>query len=177
MASYVITIYRVTNPGDTILNVGVSEKISYNADKDVNIENAFIKPDGLKVFNSEGIGNNQSAERPLGSQQALGKFEKIYTLDGFISLVEGASGNGLNSFVTIMEDWESTVDKQNNNFKEGRWGIQIDYLKQYDIIPVGTGTNRIGLILQKIDWTSEINAKPPRINFTMKLKVSTGDGT
>lgn len=177
MASYQIIVYRVTLAGDLITNV--VDKIVYNdeTNKKTNVENAFIEPDGLTIIPSEGIGNNQSAEKDLSGQQALGRFEKIYELRGFITLVEGTFGDGQNAFVNIMEQWESEA-KQLAPFIEGRHGIQIDYLRDYDIIPTEASTGDvIGMILQKIEWTSDISAKPPRMKFVMRFKVSRGDGT
>ena len=177
MASYKITVYRLTLAGDLITTV--VDKIIFNdeTNKKTNVENAFIRPDGLTIIPSEGIGNNQSAEKDLSGQQALGRFEKIYELRGFITLVEGSFGDGQNAFVNIMEDWESGI-KQNTIFTEGRHGIQIDYLRDYDIIPTEASTGDvIGLILQKIEWISDLSAKPPRMNFIMRFKTSRGDGT
>ena len=118
MASYVVTVYRVTNAGDLITNVPSNELINFNSSKSTRTENAFIFPDGLKIIPTEGIGDNQSAETEFGNQQALGRVEKFYELRGFISLVEGTSADGDNLFVRVMEKWESG-DKQNSAFSNG----------------------------------------------------------
>jgi len=172
MAVGKITIYRVTDPLDNIGNV--TDKIEFNINKDTKIENAFIT--NPKITPSEGIGDNQAPGQDLSGLQPTGRFEKLYELIGFISRVQGTFDDGQNAFVNIMEQWESEA-KINDDFNEGRHGIQLDDLRDYDVIPVGTGTDQTGLILLDIAWDYDWLRNPPQAKFTIRLKQSRGDGT
>jgi len=171
LTSGLITLYRVTNPGD---GISVTDKIIFNNSKNTGIENAFIT--GVKIVPSEGIGENQAPGQDLSDYQPVGRFEKVYELTGFISLVKGTGGDGLNAFVTTLEKWERE-SKNNDNFAEGRMGIQIDDMRKYDIVPSGTGTNQIGLLLQTIQWDLNWERKVPRVMIVIPLVTSRGDGT
>ena len=171
MTSGKITLYRVTNPGD---GISVSDKIIFNSAKDTTVENAFVT--AAKITPSEGIGENQAPGQDLSDYQPVGRFEKVYELTGYISLVKGTSGDGLNAFVTTLEKWERE-SKNNGSFAEGRMGIQIDDMRKYDVVPVGTGTSQIGLLLQTIQWDLNWERKVPRVMFIIPLVTSRGDGT
>ena len=174
MAVGKITVYRVTNAGDNIGNVSATEKLEFNINKDTKIENIFCTE--CKITPSEGIAENQAPGQDLGNLQPVGRFEKLYELDCFISLIQGTFADGQNVFVAILEKWEREA-KDRPAFNEGRHGIQIDDMRDYDVIPVGTGSDRIGLILIDIPYILSWVREPPQCKFTMRLKVSRGDGT
>jgi len=174
MAVGKITVYRVTNAGDTILNVPATEKLEFNIAKDTKIEGIFCTE--CKITPSEGIGENQAPGQDLSDLQPVGRFEKLYELTGFISLIQGTFADGQNAFVAIFEKWEREA-KNNPDFIEGRHGIQIDDMRDYDVIPAGTGGSRIGLLLIDISYVLSWVREPPQCTFVMRLKVSRGDGT
>jgi len=170
-----IIVYRVTNPGD---GKTVLDRIDFNSGvgnfKDTKIENAFITK--FQVFSPEAIGDNQSVEQSEGDKQPLGKFETVYILTGHISLRNGTFLDGQNSLIELMSDWEDE-EKNNDNFAEGRMGIELGDMRRKDLIPIGTGTNQKGGMLEKIDWVCDWVTKPARANFVMTITVSKGDGT
>lgn len=166
-----IIVYRVTNPGD---DKTVADRIDFNTTKDTKVEAAFITR--FRVKKSEGIGDNQSAAQKLGDLQALGSFENLIILEGYISLRIGTTANGLNAFITTMDSWEGG-SKQSNNFREGRFGIEFGDMRQKDVIPVGTGSTRVGMMLEFIDWDCDWEVKPARAKFIMQFRESNGDGT
>jgi len=171
LTSGLITLYRVSNPGD---GIGVTDKIIFNNAKDTKVENAFIT--GVKITPSEGLGENQAPGQDLTDLQPVGRVEKVYELTGYISLVKGTSGNGENDFVTTLEKWERE-EKNRAAFPEGRMGIQVDDMRKYDIVPVGTGSNQVGMILSTIEWDLTWERNPAQVKFVIPLKVSRGDGT
>lgn len=174
-----ITVYIVTNAGDNLGNIAATEKIIFNNEadadfKDTKKEGAYITR--FRPKRSEALGDNQSAEQELGDYQALGAFENIIILEGYISNRIGVALDGQNAFIATMDGWENAA-KQNDDFEEGRFGIEFGDMRKKDIIPVGTGTSQIGMILEFIDWDCDWEQKPARAKFVMQFRVSKGDGT
>jgi len=173
---FTVTLYRVTNPGDLIGNVPATEKIIFNSAKDTKVEGAFLFSDGLEVKKQEGLGDNSSPGQELGNQQALGEAEKLYVLRGFISKIDGTFDDGQNAFIDILEKFESE-SKQTANWEEGRFGIEIGYMRAYDVIPTRAGGDFKGLIWLTMDLKSNLATKPPRMEFEIRLRRSRGDGS
>lgn len=175
MAVGKVTLYRCTSAGQTIANVPATEKIEFNINKDTKIENALVTQ--VQIIPSEALGENQSPGQEFSNKQALGRFEKVYILTGKITRIQGTNDDGQNAFVAILEAWESQ-DKQNSIFSEGRHGIQIDDMRDYDVIPTEASSGDVvGLILQNIQWTLDWTATPPQAKFVIPLTISRGDGT
>lgn len=171
-----LTLYRVTEAGDTLANIDADEKILFNATNNVDSPNAFITE--YEIPNTTGIGNNQAAEQPLGDHQDLGAVENLYILRGFISPRDKINQTtpGLNPFVDILKKWDDEV-KTNDDFKHGRFGIDIDDFPAYDRIPVGTGGDQLGLIWKGITWSNDYAKQPLRADFEIALLLDRGDGT
>lgn len=167
-----ITIYRVTNPTDTINNVSSSNKQEFNNNKNTKVANAFIT--SYRIGSVEAVGKNQAVQQEIGDIQPLGKIEKNYTLVGYISKRDDS--NGFNPIVSKLKTWDEEA-KTNTNFPQGRFGIRIDDFRDYDIIPVGTGTNQTGLIWQNLQWDNDFLTTPLIAKFTITLTVSRGDGS
>jgi len=175
--TFVVTLYRVTNPGDNIGNVGGTEKIDFNSSKNQKIENPFLFGiDGVTITNQEGLGDNSAPGQDLGNQQSLGPTEKMYVLRGYITKMNGTNDDGQNAFVAILEKWDSEA-KQPDDFEEGRFGLQIGYLRDYDVIPVGTGADRVGLIWLSMELKPNLSVKIPRLEFEIRMRKSRGDGS
>lgn len=170
-----IILYRVTNPGD---GKTVADRIDFNdataTQKDTKIENAYITR--FQIKDTEGVGDNQSSEQELGDLQALGPIENKIILHGHISNRIGDAQDGQNAFISTMNNWD-TEAKQNSDFEEGRFGIEFGDMRQYDVIPVGTGSSRVGMILESIEWDCDWEKNPARAGFIMTFRVSKGDGT
>lgn len=169
-----LTLFRVTNPGDTLATVADSEKVIFNANTIVKDPNPFITT--YDISTTTGIGNNQAAEEDLGDHQDLGPVENLYILRGFISQRDKSDPTtvGTNPFIARLQTFDEE-NKTNTNFKHGRFGVQIDDMKPYDVIPVGTGTSQIGMIWRGIYWTQEYENHPLRADFEIHLIVDKGD--
>jgi hypothetical protein len=167
-----ITLYRVTNPGDTISNVSADNKLQFNTSPDTKVANAFITD--YDILETEAIGSNQSPQQDTGDIQDLGRIEQAYVLKGFISKRNDLAG--FNQIVVKMQVWESEA-KTNANFRQGRFGIQIDDFRPYDVVPFGTGTAQKGLIWESLKWRLNFQHKHLIAPFEWKFVVSRGDGT
>jgi len=170
-----IVLYRVTNAGDNIGNVAANEKITFNVDDDPNKENAFITR--YEIKNTTGIGNNQAAEQDLGDHQDLGPVENMYVLYGLITIRNTGTGTdpaNSNKFVEIMKKWDEDP-KLTDDFIHGRMGIEIDDFPNYDRVPVGTGTDQVGLIWRNIDWDNNYAKHPLVAEFTIIMILDKGD--
>ncbi len=163
-----ITIFRFTNTGDTFATV--TDKIEFNTSNKTNTKNAFITE--VKFNPTDGVGNNQGAEQDLGDQQALGLVEDIIKITGFIS--QRNSDSGENTFLVKMKAWKNDA-KINDNWDLGRFGYADSDDKTDDITPTRTGTSQVGLLWEKIEWTTDF--KGNRKMFTLYFRINRGDGT
>lgn len=170
-----ITLYRVTNTGDNIGNVPANEKIEFNANTDVDSPNAFITD--YQISNTTGIGNNQAAEQNLGDYQDLGPVENMYVFNGFISQRDKTNQTtpGSNPFTAILKKWDEEP-KKTDDFKHGRFGIQIDDFVDYNRVPVGSpSASQVGLLWKGISWNNDYAKQPLRADFTIQLILEKGD--
>lgn len=170
-----LTLYRVTDPGDTITTPSVIvDSVIFNATDDVNNPNPFVTT--FDISTTTGIGNNQAAEEDLGDHQDLGQVENLYIIRGFISQRDKINGTttGINPFIALIKSFD-TENKTNLDFKHGRFGIQIEDMEPYDVIPVGTGTSQVGLIWKGIYWNQNYEDHPLRADFEIQLIVDKGD--
>ncbi len=177
MASGRIRLYRVNLAGDLLSNRPANELITFNTSnpKDTKIENAFCT--SCQVTPSEATGDNQAPGQDFGNIQPLGRFEKLYILTGFFSNVFGDASDGLNQFVDIVEKWEREA-KKSTIFDQGRHGIDLDDIVRYNVIPTEVSTGNVtGLLFLSVAWILDWKHEPPRINYTIRLKQTKGDGT
>ena len=106
----------------------------------------------------------------------------MYIVRGFITMRDQSSigTQGENPIISKMKVWDEGT-KTSDNFKHGRFGIQIDDLKVYDVIPVGSDAtppandNQIGLLWRGITWKQEYDEKPFRSVFEIQFIVDKGD--
>lgn len=171
-----VRLYRVTDAGDLLGNVAATEILDFNGGtKDSKIEKIVVT--SLDVIPTEAIAKNPAIGQEFSNIQALGKFDKLYVLRGIVYRIQGVGNDGLNAFVTVFESFESGV-KQNSIFGDGRFGIQIDDFRKYDIIPTESSTgDALGMVMLNIKWEIDWEASPPLAKFTMPLVVSRSDGT
>jgi len=169
-----ISLYRVINSGDQFnptQQLVANNLISYNSGTNVNIHAPFIT--SYRIANTTGIGNNQAAEQDLGDHQDLGPVEQLYILTGYITIRGTAVAP--NNLITIMKKWDDEP-KTNTNFIHGQMGIDFDDNPNYNIIPVGTGSNQVGLIWKSLDWNPiDFIKHPLRADFEIRLIVDKGD--
>ncbi len=166
-----LTLYRVNTAGQDIDDLDSDEKIIFNANTDVNTLNAFIT--AVDIQNTTGIGNNQAAEQDLGDHQDLGSIEQLYTITGFISKRDAVSF--VSNPIDILKKWDDGT-KTNDFFVHGRIGLAMDDFDQYEIIPVGTGSDQVGLIWKGIKWGPlDFDRLPLRADFVIYMIVDKGD--
>ena len=118
----------------------------FNTSLDTSIEGGSIV--SYQILSTTGIGNFQVAQQDIGEHQDLGPFEKLYKINGFITKRQGKTTvpTADNVFLEVLKKWDEET-KQNTNYKHGRFGILIDDLSLFNIIPVGSpSVNQIGLL-------------------------------
>lgn len=171
-----IRIFRLTAVLDDKNTEFVDFNLTTAIGKQTDIENAFIRKIERKP--SDGVGNNQGAELPLGNQQALGQVENIYIIDGYISKRNGNSNDGQNAILNTIKMWEDDSKKIKNIWELGRFGIEINDNHSSDLIPDGAGVPANAtkaLLWERIEW--ETDFKGNRENFKWYFRVNKGDGT
>ena len=166
-----LTLFRVNTAGQGLGNLDPNNQITFNSGTDVSIHAGFIT--GVEITDTTGIGNNQAAEQDLGDHQDLGLVEQLYVLTGFISKREEAESNS--NLINILQKWDEEI-KTNNNFVHGRMGKLIGDMTQYDLAPIGNGTNQEGLIWKSIKWGPlTFDILPLRADFVITMIVDKGD--
>ena len=152
-----IRLFNLTLAGDT----SSTDFIDFNGTtailQQTDIENAFITK--IQQLPSDGIGNNQGAELPLGDQQSLGQIEDVYILTGFISKRNGDSDDGMNAFLTTIKGWENSSKKVKGVWELGRFGLIINDDHTKDVLPDGAGVpaaETIALLWEKIEYIIKI---------------------
>jgi len=167
----IINLFRVTAPND---NETTSDRIDFNVPgSKTKVENAFITK--LSSFPSDGVGNNQGAETPLGDQSALGAIEDILIIEGFISKRNGDNNDGMNVYLATLKLWETDSKEVDDVWELGRMGIIVNDNHNSDTIPTRTGTDQKALLWERIEYTSDF--KENRELFKLFLRFNRGDGT
>lgn len=177
MASGRVRLYRVNLTGDLLSNRPANELITFNVSnpKDTKVENPFCTQ--VEILPSEAIAENQAVGQDFSNIQPLGRFEKLYTLTCFFSNVFGDASDGLNEFVDITEKWERE-DKKSDIFDEGRHGIDLDDMVRYNVIPTEVSSGDVtGLLFIDVKWILNWKHSPARVEATIRLKQTRGDGT
>jgi len=159
-----VTIFRYTNPGDDITNPAFADKVVFNADQDVKVENAFIHGMDIKV--GRDISQNPIVNNDLAEHQDSGLGDLLYVLEGTISQRDGGSANGINAKVAILSIW-ADEPSENTNFPQGRFGIKIEDFAVYSLTP----TSNTGLYLIFLNWKLDMEMDNPA-PFTMQLSKS-----
>lgn len=170
----VIRIFRLTNPGDDDTDEFIDFNVPGTEDA-TDVENAFIT--SIKENDSDGVGNNQGVETPLGDQQPLDKVEDIITIEGFFSKRNGNNDDGMNAFIALLRTW-AAEPKINLNWDLGRFGLRVDDDVSQSVIPDGLGVPAdltIALLWARIEWESDF--KGNREKFKLIFRINEGDGT
>jgi len=164
-----ITLSRFTSLND--LN---PETLVFGNTLDTSIEGAAIT--NYIITSTTGIGNFQVAEQDIGEHQDLGPFERLYKLYGYVSKRQGdVVGATDNVFLEVLQKWDTEI-KQNDNYKHGRFGILIDDLALYNIIPVGsTSSDQIGLLWKGMTLTCAYVKNQLVAYFEIDLILDRGD--
>ena len=171
----VFRIFRNTAETDNILTPvpdPFDDKIDFNiaSSKDTTVENAFV----LNCVRNkpEGLGINLTAEKPDGIVQPLQVIEEVWTITGFISNMRGDEDDGDNAFIALLEEWKDGEQATNDLWEAGRFGIQDFSNSSNTLIPVRTGSNKVGLIFA--DYQTDSNYNKNEMRFTLTFRKSRG---
>ncbi len=167
------SIFRVSLAGDTKSTI---DRLDFNDPaygKDSKSEAAYLR--SVRIFSPHSIGDQQGAEQEFSDQESLGPIEQVIEIKGFISDSDGASDDGQNQFLILLDLWDSEPDIVEGVWDEGRFGIEDNNDHTNDLIPVRTGTDRIGLLWESYE-KNQILAKN-QTDITIRLRVNKGDGT
>lgn len=173
-----ITIFRLA-AGDTSATVS-NDKIQFNHVDQSNLsdfknakkEGAYIST--VKKVVQEGIGNNQTAEKPDGNLQPIGVTGTFYEVVGWITKTDGNSGNGANAFLTKLDIWKEDPNQQiKDSWEAGIFGIEDENDSTNTILPikfdVGGGPALIFSYYEKTN-SSILN----RSDFILRFRRSRG---
>ena len=166
-----ITLYRVRQSSD---DKTTTDKIVFNNATNENRHGGSAQAYCISIKRGPtfGVADNQGATQDLGDLQTLGKVEEAFILDCIITKRDDS--NGSNAYLNRLKTWEDDP-KTSTTWPEGRFGLEDTGDHNNDVIPVGTGSNQVGLILEYIQYESELSKNLTRVS--MKLRVSKGDGT
>ncbi len=138
-----ITIFRL-DENDTTATIS-NDKIEFNH-VDQSNSSSFKKSDKegayiatIKKVLLEGIGNNQTAEKPDGNIQPLGVTGTFYEIQGWITKIDGNSGNGQNAFLTKLDSWKEDVQQIKNSWEAGVFGIEDLNDSTNTLLPIKSG--------------------------------------
>lgn len=149
-----ITIYRVTNSGDTIGNIAAGEKLELDLDTD-----ALLKTAHCHDYSIEGgrdVAQNAVADQDLAEHQDTGLGDEIYAF--FISIAQRSNSvvGGTNSEAQKLEDWYQE-GSETDDFPAGRFGVQINDFVVKSLVPTSTK----GLYFKYRKWYPEPDLKGP----------------
>lgn len=172
-----ITIFKLA-AGDSSAAVSAN-KIDFNVAEQSNTSN-FKKGDkegayitSIQKKDTEGIGNNQTAEQTDGNKQALGVVNGTYIIKGFITNTRGNSDNGTNAFLVKLQEWKDAVQQIKTQWEAGVMGIEDKNDSTNTLLP--TRTDEGGgpaLIFVDFDKINDINRN--RSDFTLTFRRSRG---
>lgn len=167
-----ITIYRVTNPGDTI---GGSDQIIFNDPsapnpKSTKVPNAYIT--GYQITNTAALAENQTPSQDTAGLQHLGEIEDLYIFNIIFTKRDAVP----HAFQDIYDTWVSEP-KVNANFVNGRFGVAIDDRQNKNIVPEGAGSDQVGLMWVDADETDDYQRVPLATKIVLRFKISRSDGT
>jgi len=163
-----ITLSRFTTEDDQS-----PETLVFNTTLDTSVEGGSIV--SYQISSTTGIGNFQVAEQDIGEHQDLGPFEKLYKLNGYVTKRQGDVGVSDNVFLEVLKKWDEET-KQNDNYKHGRFGILIDDLALFNIIPVGSpNTDQIGLLWKGMTLNCAYAKNQLVAYFEIDLLLDRGD--
>jgi len=176
-----ITIFRLA-AGDASATVS-SDKIEFNSEdqssstdfKDDSKEGAYIS--SIKLVKPEGIGNNQTAEKTDGNIQPLGVTGTFYEVKGWITKIDGNSGNGTNAFLAKLDSWKEDPDQQiKDSWEAGIIGIEDKNDSTNTLLPIkfGAGGTLGGpaLIFSYYEKTNDYIKN--RADFILRFRRSRG---
>ena len=170
-----IRIFRVSLAGD---DQTTTDRIDFNdpndADfKDPKKEGAYIVE--YEVETPHAVGDHAGVGRDIGGQQSLGQKARVHKIKILITKRDGNSSDGLNTYLILLELWNSELKKIKGTWDEGRFGIVDDNDNTHTLLPVGTGSAKKGPIWQNMKRKTLFQTNQEEI--LLELRESRGDGT
>jgi len=175
-----ITIFKLV-AGDESATIS-ADKIQFNS-IDQSDEFEFKKSDkegayieSIKLVKPEGIGNNQTAEKPDGNLQPLGVTGTFYEIKGFITKLDGNSDNGANAFLTKLDIWKEGEQQIKDSWEAGVFGIEDLNDTTNTLLPIKFGLDGIlgGPALIFSYYEKNNNYLPNRSDFVLRFRRSRG---
>ncbi len=173
-----ITIFKLA-AGDASATIS-SDKIEFNSVdqsdtdsyKKAKFEGAYIKT--IKLVKPEGIGNNQTAEKVDGNIQPLGVTGTFYEIKGFITKIDGNSGNGQNAFLTKLDQWKEDPEQQiKDSWEAGVFGIDDQNESTNTLLPIKTTSGGgPALIFSYYEKTDDYRKN--RADFVLRFRRARG---
>lgn len=130
-----ITIYRVTNAGDTIANITSSEKLELDLDLDATLKTAHCHDYSME--GSRDVAQNPIADQDLAEHQDTGLGDEIYAFLISISQRSNSVIGGSNVEAFKLENWWQE-SSETDDFPAGRFGIQIFDFIVKNLVPTST---------------------------------------
>jgi len=143
-----ITIYRVTNPGDTIGTIADSEKLQLDIDSDETSPTG--KCHDYSIDGSRDVAQNAVADQDLAEHQDTGLGDEVYSFLISIPKRSNGSSGGINAEAQKLENWYQQ-GSENANFPAGRFGVRINDFAIKNLIPTSTK----GLYFKSRKWYPE----------------------
>ena len=127
-----ITIYRVTNPGDNIGNIGAGEKLLLDIDVDPTLKTTHCHE--YSITGGRDVAQNAIADQDLGEHQDTGLGDEVYEILVTVSQRSNSVAGGTNLEAQKIEDFYQE-GSENDNFPAGRFGIQINDFVVKNLVP------------------------------------------
>lgn len=143
--------------------------------KESKFEGAYIS--SVKKVIPEGVGNNQTAEKPDGNIQPLGVVGTFYEIKGWITKTDGNSGNGQNAFLQLLDTWKEDPDQQiKDSWESGIFGIEDLNDATNTLLPIkfGTGGTLGGPALIFSYYEKTNDSIKNRSDFILRFRRSRG---
>lgn len=172
-----ITIFKLDS-ADASATVS-NDKIEFNsvdqsdADnyKKAKFEGAYIS--SIQKIDPEGIGNNVTAEKPDGNIQPQGVVNVMYMIKGWITKIDGNSGNGTNAFLAKLQSWKDGEQDIIDDWESGAFGIEDLNDSTNTLLPIKTTVGGgPALIFAAFDKTDDYRRN--RADFVLTFRRSRG---
>jgi len=131
----IITIYRVTNAGDTIGNIAATEKLQLDLDLDPTLKTAHCHD--YSIEGGRDVAQNAIADQDLAEHQDTGLGDEIYAFLISIAQRSNSVSGGTNAEAQKLEDWYQ-ASSETDDFPAGRFGVQILDFVVKNLVPTST---------------------------------------
>lgn len=178
LTAKIFRIFRYTIATDDIIIPSpnpFTDKIDFNDSSDPDFKS--ITREAANVLElvrpeDEALAQNLTSEKPDGISQPQGVMPGTYVITGFITNMRGNNDDGINAFLSLLDTWKTEEQVIKGIWEGGRFGIQDFSDVTNDLLPIGTGTDTIGLIFSGYEKTNDYPRN--RVNFILTFTRSRG---